>query len=438
MSVNTTDISQEFTGDGSQTNFPFSNISFLENTAEDVFDVYIDDVLESTANWSITENAASDGVATGGTLIFTTAPANGETIKILRNHDKTQPTVFGASYTKASVRNAADRLLMQLQENLAKITTLEGAGGGGGGAVSSSVKISDWATATAYEQDEVVLYDDGVSKRFYRCLSDHTSGTFATDLLANNWEEIVIIGRKGDQGEKGLKGDKGDTGATGATGATGPAGADGIFSAIASLAETLAGTDNTKGITPLRLQSKITDALSAYTTTTNIDSKNTSQDAEISNAKQRITTLENVNGINQFSGKQRLQNNVATVDKVALQGKDADTAELGYGLPMQRDKDGTEFARITCLVKRRDDTETRFVQVTLVMHYISGTWYIGRENTVVLNGGNPDGVTFSIDTDGDGVGLVSYETDNMAGGNYSGEIFWLGTEIPITIDGDVS
>jgi hypothetical protein len=61
----------------------------------------------------------------------------------------------------------------------------------------------------------------------------------------------------GPTGPQGPQGPQGATGPTGATGATGPAGADGIFSEIASQAEAEAGTDNTKGMTPLRTKQEI-------------------------------------------------------------------------------------------------------------------------------------------------------------------------------------
>jgi len=53
-----------------------------------------------------------------------------------------------------------------------------GAGGAGG--------IDAWATATVYALDDVVIYNQEI----YLCLIGHTSGTFATDLLAGNW--IVV------------------------------------------------------------------------------------------------------------------------------------------------------------------------------------------------------------------------------------------------------
>ena len=47
----------------------------------------------------------------------------------------------------------------------------------------------DWVTATAYEIADVVWE----SNILYRCVEEHTSGTFATDLAAEKWIETLDI-----------------------------------------------------------------------------------------------------------------------------------------------------------------------------------------------------------------------------------------------------
>ncbi len=47
--------------------------------------------------------------------------------------------------------------------------------------------VGDWATATAYEVFDAVWQD----RKLYRCLEEHTSGTFATDLAADKWVELL-------------------------------------------------------------------------------------------------------------------------------------------------------------------------------------------------------------------------------------------------------
>ena len=59
---------------------------------------------------------------------------------------------------------------------------------------------------------------------------------------------------RGPTGPTGLTGATGPAGTNGTNGADGADGADGIFSAIASQAEAEAGTNNTKGMTPLRVK----------------------------------------------------------------------------------------------------------------------------------------------------------------------------------------
>lgn len=49
----------------------------------------------------------------------------------------------------------------------------------------------EWTTATAYEAYDIVYHR--TNNTIYRCLVDHTSGTFATDLTAEKWE--VYIGQ---------------------------------------------------------------------------------------------------------------------------------------------------------------------------------------------------------------------------------------------------
>ena len=46
-----------------------------------------------------------------------------------------------------------------------------------------------WVTATAYVVGNTVFHGSS----FYRCLVAHTAGTFATDLAADKWEEIVDL-----------------------------------------------------------------------------------------------------------------------------------------------------------------------------------------------------------------------------------------------------
>ena len=50
----------------------------------------------------------------------------------------------------------------------------------------ANINTSAWVTSTAYVVDNRVT-EDGVR---YKCLEDHTSGTFSTDLAAEKWEAV--------------------------------------------------------------------------------------------------------------------------------------------------------------------------------------------------------------------------------------------------------
>jgi hypothetical protein len=48
-------------------------------------------------------------------------------------------------------------------------------------------QAAPWATATDYTERDAVFEDN----KLYLCIEDHTSGTFATDLAADKWEEAI-------------------------------------------------------------------------------------------------------------------------------------------------------------------------------------------------------------------------------------------------------
>lgn len=91
--------------------------------------------------------------------------------------------------------------------------------------------LGNWATATAYAvQDVVVSTDAATLGNGYACIVAHTSGTFATDLAALKWVKIVSRGATGPTGigQTGYTGFTGSTGPQGFTGSTGAAGVTGM------------------------------------------------------------------------------------------------------------------------------------------------------------------------------------------------------------------
>jgi len=129
-----------------------------------------------------------------------------------------------------------------------------------------TANIEDWAVGVVYGVDDVVIVTADQAQfnnRMYRCLVGHTALSFATDYGNTLWEDIKTQGIQGLTGTQGIAGPQGVAGANGANGANGATGANGIFSAIADLGEAQAGTDNTKGMTPLRTKQSIDYNLTA-------------------------------------------------------------------------------------------------------------------------------------------------------------------------------
>ena len=52
--------------------------------------------------------------------------------------------------------------------------------------LSGSTSITDWATSTSYVVGNYVQN----SNILYKCISNHTSGTFATDFSAGRWSRM--------------------------------------------------------------------------------------------------------------------------------------------------------------------------------------------------------------------------------------------------------
>lgn len=104
----------------------------------------------------------------------------------------------------------------------------------------------DWATATVYTAGDVTRNGGNI----YLCFVDHTSGTFATDLAADYWEQIgtsaplvtSVFGRTGT-----VLGASGDYDASDITNDSGVAGAN-----VAAALDVLSGSkQNALGYTPV-------------------------------------------------------------------------------------------------------------------------------------------------------------------------------------------
>lgn len=97
----------------------------------------------------------------------------------------------------------------------------------------------DWVSAASYLQGEEVRdsTNGGSTNNLYICTTDHTSGTWATDVAAGYWELQInvaaLIGPTGATGATGATGPQGPIGNTGNTGPQGPQGDPGSITSVA-------------------------------------------------------------------------------------------------------------------------------------------------------------------------------------------------------------
>lgn len=290
-----------------------------------------------------------------------------------------------------------------------------------------SAIVNEWDTNTAYRFEQMIYTsnDPEINVQYhnkqFRATSAHTSGSFTTDFGNGKWEEMTVKGIPGATGDKGAKGDTGATGPKGDAGATGGNGADGLITAIASQGEAEAGTENTKAMTPLRTEQNFNVNIGEYDTAlkaatiTPLTSRVAANEAD-------IIVLQNSLSLNFLTGQQPLENNV--VAAIDIEG--SDYGPNGGGAKLELNNTGAKSARFRVEMYRKDDAEERFNISYLELHFIeaTSTWVIGRETTTVLVG-DLDGVTFGVTQTNPAAGVyvaqVNYISDNMVGGNYSGD-----------------
>jgi hypothetical protein len=282
----------------------------------------------------------------------------------------------------------------------------------GGQYVAAEVDSVYVAGSVVYVENEQPNFID----RIYRCLQTHTAVSFATDFGNGLWEEIVVRGVKGDKGDTGDKGEKGDTGVQGAQGSAGAAGANGIFSEIASQGEAQTGTNNDKGMTPLRTAEALAFQVPNLSVITTLQSDVVTVDGRVDSLTSRVNILEGLSDLDIARGKQRINNNQAA--PLALEGRDS-VGEAGVGDPLLLTPAGALSARVEYELQRKSDTDLIFITGVLRLQFVDGDWYVGKESTLNLIGGDPDGLTFTIVTDPvTNVGQVFY-TSNTVSGTYN-------------------
>lgn len=432
MSVSNLLTEQTFDGDNSTTTFAIP----FDYKEKAVVKVYLIDELTVDATtksgfdetlWVETTNYTHDAASPPVNVIANTAPTTDEKLRVERISPLTQliDLVAGADGEEAT-EEALDRIVHVLQELDSRVDDEEAESGGSSSSVN--VKAPDWVTSTAYVVDQLAVQNGTL----YRCLTAHNSNVFNTDFVTNTYW-AVLVGLRGEAGANGAQGAVGNTGAggsTGSTGADGGDGADGIFSAIASQGEAQAGSDNTKGMSPLRVAEAITAQVDEAAIAQNVIDIAALQ-ASFNTLQSRTTILEAITqqATGKFAGQQVLLNTQGST--VELLGADNGGA-LDMGSGLDRQESGTNYAKVIMYVRRVTTTEERFASWDLIMQYVDGAWLIGRESTNQLDETlDLDGVTLSVATDGSGRGQVSYITDTMAGSDHddASVIAWLGQEI---------
>lgn len=386
MALADTDVKQVYTGDGVNTTFA---IPFDYATASHI-KVYLDGVLQTlTTHYTIV----------GSNVEMGTAPAVDEKLVVIREGVLTQPDTYNNSnfFPGDTIEDRLDAIVRLIQE--------------------------------AFEQ-----LDRAAKLRLHTALSELVIPEPTADLYLG-WDstgsylenKAAVAGPQGAQGATGAtgpKGDKGDKGDTGAPGANGGNGADGIFTEIASQGEAQTGTDNTKGMTPLRTKQAVESYLSSLTAFAALAARVTVNEGNITTISSRLTAVEGSFEIINAMGQQALPNNTAATILDA-------SGAIGRGNRCELDADGAGSAEIIFEIYRADDAEMRFARVYAELHYVGSTWWFAERDTVIFNGGNLPGVTLTMQQVDD-VAYIYAETDNMAGGNYvSGSyIRWMIRELP--------
>ncbi len=212
--------------------------------------------------------------------------------------------------------------------------------------MAGSAIILEWDTNTAFAVNETIYTstDPEISiqyqNKFYRCKEAHTSFSFGSDFGNNLWEEMTVKGIPGPQGIEGDQGPVGPQGPTGNDGVNGGDGADGIFSQIASVAEAQAGTDNTKGMTPLRTQDNFDFNIGSrdaaigtntanITTNTNNIATNTTDIANINIDSAQITQNQNdIAGLVIVDAGLQAQIDAIVIDNAQIATNQADIATI--------------------------------------------------------------------------------------------------------------
>jgi hypothetical protein len=250
FSVNDTARKANATANGTAVDFTFS---FQVNATSDI-DVYLNNVLQ-TSGFSIVDSTGSAGLNADGTGVvrFASAPANTTIVSLKSDVPVGRTSVYtsGGNITAAALEGDFDTLTMQIgdqEEKLARALVVPVSDAD----ADFTIPDKDTRKGKTLSFDATTglptVSDSAVSSASVASTTTLGSGASATATAtyASNTGDIEFT--------FGIP-----------TGATGPAGASGVFSAIATKLEAEAGTENTKGMTALRVSEAITAQVSGVT-----------------------------------------------------------------------------------------------------------------------------------------------------------------------------
>jgi len=253
ITVNAVHRRVQYVGNGS--NLGAFSFSFKVLAATDIKVSVATTVKTVTTHYTTSLNA--DGT---GSVTFTSgnAPANNAIITIESDQaiERTTDYSTGGDFTAASINDALDRLTINdqqietlLSRNVQLASTVNRTTSGTG---TSGPLFFPYADTVGDQANKLIAYDsNGTALETTTGKVNSASVTSSTVGAGGSATASVTF--------------TASTGAlafalgipTGATGATGAAGDDAVFSAIASQAEAEAGSDNTKGMSPLRVKQAV-------------------------------------------------------------------------------------------------------------------------------------------------------------------------------------
>ena len=215
MTVSTTTLKNSYNGNGSTTTFAYGFKVFASTELK----VFIRastgaETLKSEGSGSGNYGVTGVGDASGGNVVFVTAPASGETVVILRDTGLTQGTDYQPAdpFPAADHEDALDKLTHMVQELQEE--------------VDRSFKVSRTNTITSAE------FTDDATARASKLLGFDSSGDLesTTGRVNTVTASAVSVGGSPTAAYTPATGALALSIPTGATGATGAAGSDGEMS----------------------------------------------------------------------------------------------------------------------------------------------------------------------------------------------------------------